>query len=65
MIEFKKQLVSNKSLKSYFASNPGEKDILVNDISYARKRIDRFLYKNLECLPSYVIPSGILAIGYD
>lgn len=32
-IEFKKQLVSNKSLKSYFIDHPEEKDILLNDIS--------------------------------
>jgi hypothetical protein len=32
-IEFKKQLVSNKSLKSYFNDHPEEKEILLNDIS--------------------------------
>ena len=32
-IEFKKQLDSNKSLKSYFNDHPEEKEILLNDIS--------------------------------
>lgn len=32
VIEFKKQLVSNKSLKSYFAEHLEEKEILLNDI---------------------------------
>ena len=32
VIEFKKQVVSNKSLKEYFKSNPSEKEILQNDI---------------------------------
>jgi hypothetical protein len=32
VIEFKKQLVSNKSLKSYFAEHTEEKEILLNDI---------------------------------
>ena len=32
MIEFKKALVSNKSLKQYFEENPDEKEILINDI---------------------------------
>lgn len=32
VLEFKKQLVSNKNLKEYFKANPKEKEILVNDI---------------------------------
>lgn len=32
VLEFKKQLVSNKSLKEYFKENPQEKEILLNDI---------------------------------
>ena len=33
LAEFKKQIVSNKSLKQYFKNNPQEKEILQNDIS--------------------------------
>lgn len=32
MLEFKKQLVSNKGLREYFDGNPQEKEILLNDI---------------------------------
>ena len=32
VIEFKKQLVSNKSLKAYFSEHQEEKEILLNDI---------------------------------
>lgn len=32
VLEFKKQVVSNKSLKEYFKSNPTEKIVLQNDI---------------------------------
>jgi hypothetical protein len=61
IIEFKKQLVSNKSLKSYFAANPEEKDILLNDISHNTNRRDRYLFRNLDVMPSYVIPHTIMA----
>ena len=61
VIEFKKQLVSNKSLKSYFAENPEEKEILLNDITKVTGRKDRYLFKNLDVMPSYVIPEAIMA----
>jgi len=32
LLEFKKQVVSNKSLKEYFKNNPTEKMVLQNDI---------------------------------
>lgn len=32
LLEFKKQVVSNKSLKEYFKNNPVEKEVLQNDI---------------------------------
>jgi len=32
VLEFKKQIVSNASLKAYFKMNPQEKDIIINDI---------------------------------
>jgi hypothetical protein len=32
VLEFKKQVVSNKSLKEYFKNNPQEKEVLQNDI---------------------------------
>lgn len=62
VLEFKKQLVSNKSLKEYFKENPQEKEILINDISKAHSKHDRFLFKNLDVLPSYVIPESMIAV---
>ena len=56
VLEFKKQLVSNKSLKEYFKTNPEEKEILDNDIKKAHMRNDRFLFRSLDVMPSYVIP---------
>lgn len=35
LVEFKKQVISNKSLKEYFKNNQTEKDILQNDIEKA------------------------------
>jgi len=32
LIDFKKQVVSNRSLKEYFKNNPQEKEVLQNDI---------------------------------
>jgi len=61
VLEFKKQLVSNKSLKAYFKSNPQEKDIIINDIQKAHSKNDRYLFKSLDILPDYVVPSEILA----
>jgi hypothetical protein len=60
-IEFKKQIVSNKSLKAYFGEHPEEKEILLNDIGTLKKRNEKHLFKNLEVLPSYVIPREIMA----
>lgn len=65
MIEFKKALVSNKSLKSYFEEHPDEKDILLNDISKISRKNDRFLFKNLDVLPPYVIPESIMALTQE
>ena len=62
LIEFKKQLVSNKSLKSYFKENPQEKEILQNAISKAHSKKDRYLFKSLDVLPDYLVPSEILAV---
>lgn len=62
VIEFKKQMVSNKSLKSYFADHPDEKEILLNDIDKVIKRTDRYLFKNLDVMPPYVIPENIMAM---
>ncbi len=61
LIEFKRQLVSNKSLKQYFEENPSEKEILLNDISVMTAKKDRYLFKNLDVMPSYVIPEAIMA----
>ena len=61
--EFKKQLLSNKRLKEYFKAHPEEKEVLLNDI--AKNDIsakDRFLFKHIGFLPSYVLPSQILAV---
>ena len=62
MLEFKKQLVSNKALKEYFKENPEEKDILTNDIQKAHTRNDRYLFRSLDVMPPYVIPKEMLAI---
>lgn len=63
MIEFKKALVSNKSLKAYFEENPEEKEILVNDIAKIKKHSDKNLFKSLAVMPDYVIPENIMAIN--
>ena len=55
-------MVSNKSLKSYFADHPDEKEILLNDIDKVIKRTDRYLFKNLDVMPPYVIPENIMAM---
>ena len=55
--EFKKQLLTNKRLKDYFANNPQEKDILLNDIAKSdTSQRDRFMFKHLSYLPSYALP---------
>ena len=56
MLEFKKQLVSNRALKEYFKTNPEEKEILSNDIKKAHMKNDRYLFRSLDVMPSYVIP---------
>ena len=64
--EFKKQLVSNKRLKEYFLQHPEEKEILINDL--AKNDIynkNRHMYKHLSFLPSYVLPSQIMATTLD
>lgn len=55
-------MVSNKNLKDYFTNNPTEKEILVNDIQkhYAKKS-DKFLFKSLEVIPEYLLPTAIIA----
>ena len=60
--ELQHQLVSNKSLKQYFEENPGEKEIQVNDTSLTAVKNDRFMFKNLDVMPSYVIPEAIMAL---
>ena len=62
VLEFKKQLVSNRALKEYFKENPEEKEILANDIRKANMKKDRFLFRSLDVMPSYVIPTEMLAI---
>jgi len=56
--------VSNKSLKEYFKNNPAEKMILQNDIEKNRAK-DKNLFKHLDTLPFYVIPTEIMAITPD
>jgi hypothetical protein len=58
-------MVSNKSLKAYFSEHPDEKEILINDIQKVAKRIDRYLFKNLDVMPFYLIPENIMAITED
>ena len=62
VLEFKKQLVSNRALKEYFKQNPDEKEILSNDIRKAHMRNDKYLFHSLDVMPSYVIPQEMLAI---
>lgn len=62
-IEFKKQLVSNKSLKDYFKQNPQEKEILMAEIEKAHKlRSSSTLFKSLDIIPPYLVPSEIMAV---
>ena len=64
--EFKKQLLSNQRLKEYFSNNPQEKEILLNDL--AKNDVtqrDRFMYKHLGYLPSYVLPQQVMAVTPD
>ena len=64
VLEFKKQVVSNKSLKEYFKNNPTEKIVLQNDIqknSYS----DKVLFKHLDTLPFYCVPKEIMATTPD
>ena len=58
-------MVSNKSLKEYFKENPQEKEILVNDILKAHSKHDRYLFRNLDVMPSYVIPESMIAVTSD
>ena len=60
-MEFKKQLVSNKSLKGYFKNHPKEKEILQNEIQRSAKLTSKILFKGLNFLPSYCIPNEIMA----
>lgn len=62
LIEFKKQVLSNKSLKEYFKQNPSEKEILQNDIEKNSQHIkDKVLFRNLGTLPFYAVPKEIMA----
>lgn len=61
LVEFKKQIVSNKSLKSYFKNNPQEKEILQNDIS-KKPQIHKKQFSHLKSLPFYCIPTEIIAV---
>ena len=54
--EFKKQLLSSKKLKEYFKEHPSEKEILQSDLQKGLKD-DSFLFKHLDHLPFYAIPS--------
>jgi len=63
--EFKKQLISNKRLKEYFNQHPEEKEILINDLAKNDTNKNHVMYKHLSFLPSYVIPSQILAVTLD
>lgn len=62
MLEFKQQLVSNKGLKEYFKQNPQEQEILLNDISKARRlRTDTSLFSSLDIIPPYLVPERIFS----
>jgi len=61
LLEFKKQIVSNKSLKEYFKNNPSEKEILQNDVS-KNQSTHKLQFKHLGTLPFYCIPSEIIAV---
>lgn len=54
--------MSNKSLKEYFKSNPQEKEILMNDIVKAHSKHDKYLFRNLDVMPSYIIPEAMIAV---
>lgn len=60
LLEFKKQILSNKSLKEYFKNNPTEKEVLQNDVQKNQFH-DKILFRNLGTLPFYAVPKEILA----
>lgn len=62
--EFKKQVVSNKSLKEYFKNHPTEKVVLQNDIQ-KNSFTDKILFKHLDTLPFYAVPREIMATTTD
>ena len=64
VLEFKKMVVSNKSLKEYFKSNPVEKEVLMNDIQKNQFK-DKILFRHLNTLPFYAIPKEIMATTPD
>lgn len=61
LLEFKKQVVSNKSLKEYFKNNPVEKEVLQNDIQ-KHSFNDKQMFRHLDTLPFYAIPKEIMAV---
>ncbi len=64
LLEFKKQILSNKSLKEYFKNNPTEKAVLQNDIQ-KNSFADKILFRNLDTLPFYSVPKEIMATNSD
>jgi hypothetical protein len=61
LLEFKKQVVSNKSLKEYFKNHPIEKEVLQNDIQ-KHSYTDKSMFRHLDTLPFYAIPQEIMAV---
>ena len=54
--------MSNKALKEYFKQHPEEKEILTNDIQKAHAKNDKFLFRSLNVMPPYAVPSEMIAI---
>jgi hypothetical protein len=61
LLEFKKQVVSNKSLKEYFKNHPNEREVLQNDIQ-KHAFTDKSMFRHLDTLPFYAIPKEIMAV---
>ena len=64
LLEFKKQVLSNKSLKEYFKTNPTEKAVLQNDIEKNAFK-DKILFRHMDTLPYYSVPTEIMATTPD
>ena len=60
-LDFKKKMLRSPDLKSYFAENPKEKEVLVKEINRLRKKIDSDGVRMSEIVPEYLVPECLKA----